>query len=339
MADHTASAKGILTLPNELLLNIFGILNTRDLLPLTPTCRHFHSLILRLIHGRLQIAAGLDGHLLYLECHHPSARLTAPPMFCSTLGTPGLDSLLSDINDPDRYLGQVQKMGSLYSRFKPERNEPELKVARRHPAGDVPGSRTWQDTTIRPAIRDEDNVVRDTITVDAHELFSQLVTVAYLAKRETTRGLLCSLQEVAEGTIRVWRDWLTRNCESRSFTDQSTVVIHHGESKSAGASKDKKRIDSVVDGGDPTKDPRVLWINTQGEHVGIKLKVTKQKQRATNLPLLYSSDVELSVTYAVEFEEVSIRTTNLLLKLEEAEQQQSNDTGQAIIFGSFRSAS
>lgn len=223
-------------------------------------------------------------------------------MFCSTLGTPGLDSLLSDINDPDRYLGQVQKMGSLYSRFKPERNEPELKVARRHPAGDVPGSRTWQDTTIRPAIRDEDNVVRDTITVDAHELFSQLVTVAYLAKRETTRGLLCSLQEVAEGTIRVWRDWLTRNCESRSFTDQSTVVIHHGESKSAGASKDKKRIDSVVDGGDPTKDPRVLWINTQGEHVGIKLKVTKQKQRATNLPLLYSSDVELSVTYAVEFE-------------------------------------
>lgn len=269
---------------------------------MTPTCRHFQSLIVRLIHNRLQIASGLDGHVLFLECHHPSERLTAPPLFCSSLRTDGLDSLLSDIDEKNLYVGQIKKLRGLYSRFRPERNEPEFKVTRRHPAGDVPGSRTWQDTTVRPAAQNEDNIVRDTITVDAQELFSQLITVAYLGRRESTRGLLCSLQEVGEGTIRVWRDWLSRHCESRTFSDESTVAINYGGSSSESLDKSKVRSDSVVDMSDPTKDPRVLWINTKGEDVGVKIKVKRKKQQTTNVPLMYSSDVEVSVSYAIEFE-------------------------------------
>lgn len=284
---------------HKILLNIFDISSTRELLPLTPTCRQFHSLILRLIHNRLQIAAGLSGHILFLECHHPSARLTAPPLYCTPLGTEGLDSLLSDIKDENQYLGQVKKFGSLFTRFLPESNEPEFKQKQRHPAGDVPGSRTYQDATIRPKKLDQDNIVRDTVNVDAHELFSQLTTVAYLGKRESTRGLLCSIQEVAEGTIRVWRDWLSRHCESRSFTDNSTVVIHHAAETS---DQQKMRSDSVIETCDPTKDSQVLWVNTRGEDVGIKFKVKRQKQRATNLPLMYTSDIELDVSYVVEFE-------------------------------------
>jgi len=283
----------------QILLNIFDLSPTRELLPLTPTCRQFHSLILRLIHHRLQIAARLDGHILFLECHHPSARLTAPPLYCTPIGTEGLDSLLSDINDKNLYLGQVQKLGSLFTTFRPECNEPELKVKQRHPAGDVPGSRTYQDTTVRSATVTEDNVVRDTVSVDAHELFSQLITVAYLGRREPIRGLLCSLQEVAEGTIRVWRDWLSKHCESRSFTDDSTVIVHRGSESSDTA---KERSDSTTDTFDPTKDPQVLWINTRGEDVGIKFKVKRRKQQASSVPLLYSSDVELSVSYVVEFQ-------------------------------------
>lgn len=210
-----------------------------------------------------------------------------------------MDSLLLDTKDEDHYVGQVKRLGNLFTRCRPESNEPEFRVKQRHPAGDVPGSRTYQDTTIRPATRDEDNVVRDTVSVDAHELFSQLTTVAYLGRRESTRGLLCSLQEVAEGTIRVWRDWLSRHCESRSFTDHSTIVINHGNES---ADKLKARSDSVAEACDPTKDPQVLWINTRGEDVGIKFKVKRQKQRATNLPLLYSSDIEIAVSYVIEFE-------------------------------------
>jgi hypothetical protein len=128
---------------------------------------------------------------------------------------------------------------------------------------------------------------------------SQLITVAYLGRREPSRGLLCSLQEVAEGTIRVWRDWLSRHCESRSFTDDSTVVVHRGSESS---NKGEEGPHSATDIFDPRKDSRVLWINTRGEDVGIKFKVKRRKQQASGLPLLYSSDVELAVSYVVEFE-------------------------------------
>lgn len=218
-------------------------------------------------------------------------------MYCTPLATEGLDSLLLEIKDEKQYVGQVKKFGSLFTKFRPEGNEPE-RVKQRHPAGDVPGSRTWSDTTERLTNHDKDNVVRDTVNVDAHELFSQLTTVAYLGRRESTRGLLCSLQEVAEGTIRVWRDWLSRHCESRSFTDNSTVVIHHD---SESVEQQKARAGGVISTC-PTKDSQVLWINTRGEDVGIKFKVKRQQQRATNLPLMYSSDIELAVSFEIEFE-------------------------------------
>lgn len=268
-------------------------------MPLTSTCHQFHSLILRLIHNRLQIAAGLNGSTLYLECNHPSARLTAARLFCTSLGTDGLDDLLSDIYDEHKYVGQIKRLGSMYSRFRPQKHEPDFRVSVRHPAGDIPGSRTYRDPNGAAAVpSDEDEIVRDTVTVDAHDLFSQLMTVAYLGKREWTKGLLISLQEIAEGTIRVWRDWLSKHCESRSFSDQSTVTIQQGTS----AAKGKTRSDSVTDVHDPSQDPRVLWVNTRGNDVGVKFKVKRQKQRTTNMPLLFSSDVEVSVSYVVEFE-------------------------------------
>ena len=159
----------------QILLNVFSLLPTRELLPVTPTCRHFHSLILRLIHHRLQIADGLDGHVLYLECHHPSARLTAPPLYCTPIGTEGLDSLLFDINDTTRYLGQVKKLGNLFTRFRPECNEPELRVKQRHPAGEPRGPlrrRRGGDLLLRGHPRGEhadrrprgDGVERDRLT-------------------------------------------------------------------------------------------------------------------------------------------------------------------------------
>lgn len=183
----------------------------------------------------------------------------------------------------------------MYSRFRPQKHEPDFRATARHPAGDIPGSRTYRDPAFVALPPDEDEVVRDTVTVDAHELFSQLMTVAYLGKREWTKGLLFSLQEVAEGTIRVWRDWLSKHCESRSFSDQSTVVIHEN-------SADNARSDSVTGVSDPSQDPKVLWVNTRGNDVGVKFKVKRQKQRTTNMPLLFSSDVEVSVSYVVEFE-------------------------------------
>jgi hypothetical protein len=144
--------------------------------------------------------------------------------------------------------------------------------------------------------------VSETVTVDAHDLFSQLTALAYLGKREPVRNHLCSTHSVTEGTIRVWRDWLSRQCESKKWTDGEPVVIHHDlPSSSPSSGKGKARSDSVTGRMDPTKDPSVLWINTRDQSVGIKFRVKERKWRRAN-PILYESDVEVAVCYIVEFE-------------------------------------
>lgn len=252
-----------------------------------------------MIHNRLQAAAGLDGHSLYIECHHPSARLTAANLFCTSLGTDGLDDLSLSIQDEESYVGQIKRVGGLYSRFRPQRKESGANTSQRHPAGDVPGSRTHPSSSdSNNANRDVDEAVSETVTVDAHELFSQLSTFAYLGKREPTRGLLFSIQDVSEGMIRVWRDWLARQCERKTWTDGEPVVTHHD---SASGSQNRGPDDGSGGLKDPTKDPSILWLNTRDDNVGIKFKVKERKWMRAN-PIMYSSEVEVPASYEVEFE-------------------------------------
>ncbi|KAK6391424.1 hypothetical protein LTR65_004588 [Meristemomyces frigidus] len=333
MEEVETVSRGIFALPNEILLSIFTLFPTRSLVSFTPTCQQFHSLILRVLHHRLQIAASLNGYNLYLECHHPSARLTASELFCISLGTDGLDELLANQHEDGRYVGEVRRLGELYSRFRPQRKEPKDKAPPRHPAGDIPGSRTYLGSvsaSVASPANDAD-VVSDTVTVDAHDLFSQLTTMAYLGKREPRRGYMHSIQEVTEGTIRVWRKWLTDQCESKKWTDGETVVVHHDTPSSSTTGNSKARADSVYT---PTKDPSVLWINTRDDNVGIRFRVKERKWRQA-APLLYTSDVDIAVSYEVQFEEILVRTTHLLLTLEEAQKQIDNHSGKAIVFGSY----
>ncbi|KAK3068593.1 hypothetical protein LTR53_013719 [Teratosphaeriaceae sp. CCFEE 6253] len=325
----------IFLLPNEILLTILSLFPSRSLAPIAPTCKHVNSLVQRIIHKRLQIAAGLAGHTLYLECHHPSARLTASKFFCTSLGTDGLPELLSFINGDEPELKNLQKAGSLYSRFRPLRREPDIRAAAMYPPGDIPGSRSFQRAVAAvSSILDPEDKVFDTVTVDAHDLFSQLTTLTYLGKREMTRDFLLSIHDISEGTIRVWRDWLSRQCESKKWTDGDTVVVQHDTPTAPTTGKGKGRSGSIVGHSDPTKDPSILWVNTRDDNVGIKFRVRERKwQRAK--PVLFSSEVEVAVSYEVEFEEVLIRTTHLLLQLEEAEQQMNNSSGKAIVFGSY----
>lgn len=286
---------------HQILAEIFDLFPTRDLGPLAPTCHHFHSLILRLLHQRLQIASGLDGHALYLDCHRPSDRLTASKVLCTSLGTDGLGELQADINAASDCVGQLGRISSLYTRFKPRRKEPDFTVTYRHPAGDVPGSRTYRDpaSADEPEQDDPNDIVSETVTVDAHDLFSQLTAQVYLGKRDPFRGLLFSIQEVSEGTIRVWRHWLSRQCERKSWTDGEAVVVHH---EPIVDEKGKARADSVVGSAvDPRRDPCVLWINTSGENVGIKFRVKERKWRR-NAPVLFASEEEVAVSYVVQFE-------------------------------------
>lgn len=201
------------------------------------------------------------------------------------------------------YVGEVAKLGKLYSRFRPQRKEPEFQVAQRHPAGDIPGSRTHPSTSAAAqASGDASDAVMETVTIDAQDLFSQLTTLAYLAKREVSKGLLLSIQEVSEGTIRVWRDWLAKHCESKQWTDGDTVPIHREAAQTEVSGKGKARADSVAAFPDLRKEPNALWVNTRGSDlVGIKFRVAERKWRQAN-PVLFSNDIEVAVSYEVEFQ-------------------------------------
>lgn len=194
--------------------------------------------------------------------------------------------------------GRTHKVSNLYSRFRPQRREPEVRWWRR--PGDVPGSRTHPESNgtstdnSATAEQQEEDVVSETVTVDAHDLFSQLETQAYLGKREPTRGFLSTIHPVCEGTIRVWRDWLSRQCERKKWTDGEAVVVQRGPPSGPAISSANEDVDL-------TKDPSILWINTRKDNVGIRFRVKEQKWRRAN-PILYASENEVAVSYLVDLE-------------------------------------
>lgn len=253
--------------------------------------KRFHALALRIFYNRLSIAAGLNDHTLLLECYHPSARLFAGQLYCHSLGTAGLETALDGVAGNGTYeVGKIANLCALYSRFRPQHKEPERRASVRHRAGDIPGSRTYPSTAVSSTqtLDAETRLVSDTVSLDAHELFSQLCTVTNLVKMGPKRGLLLSIVEVGDGTIRVWRDWLAKQAEAR------VGLIDTGEPVIGGSG-------SFQSEADPTNDPSILWVNNSDNAVGIKFRVRKHQWRRDN-PILFSSEEEVAVSYQVEFE-------------------------------------
>lgn len=75
-------------------------------------------------------------------------------------------------------------------------------------------------------------------------------------------------------------------------------------------------------------DPDILWVD-QGENVGLKMRV-REKRRPGQAAILIHRD-EAPVSYDVDIEELHVRTTRVLLTLEQALQEQQNYR-QAVVF-------
>ncbi|TKX24715.1 F-box domain-containing protein 3 [Elsinoe australis] len=295
-------------LPFELLSLILSHLPNPSLVSLTPVSRQLHHASLHQLHSRLLHATDLDSHTLILECYHPSAKLVASHLFCTSLGTPGLESPLD--YEVGQEVGRLKHLCGLYTRFLPQRKEPEERTVRRHPAGDVPGSRTHPASRAAEAgTKGNGMLVAETVSLDAGELFSQLCCVTNLVKMAPgRRRLITNIMEVSDGMIRVWRDWLGR---------RNGVV-------------GKKR--------EVLGDEGILWVNNSGDSVGIKFRV-KERSFRRDQPVLFASEDEVAVSYYIEFEELLIKTTYLLDKIERSKEQQSQEAGgRAIVFGSFTPA-
>ncbi|KAG9628964.1 hypothetical protein KCV04_g10846, partial [Aureobasidium melanogenum] len=285
--------RGFDALPNELLYDILQSFTTKNVLTFAPVSRRFHSICVRILQNRLTAAATLLDHILMLELYPPSARLTAGKLFCTSLGTSLLDQeSLESIPDSAK-IGHLGK--AVYSKFRPQHQEvrrPSVK----HPAGDIPGSRT-HPSSADPSIHvhnAESNLVSQQVSLDADELFTQLIATLMLVKPGPRPDTILTAVEVCEGTIRVWRDWL--------------------------AKQNKANVDSTSSYS-PADDPSILWVNTADHAVGVKFRVKERKWKR-DVPVLISADEEVAVSYTVDLEEVVLRTSHLLFMVEESLREQ-----------------
>ena len=268
-----------LTDPAEILIQTLGLFPTDSLLKLIPVCHRFQDLVLRIVHSRLLLAASLKDRKLILECYHPSAQYTEPYLFCDYLGTPGLSDdvegqgWIYDASENDSRLGRLR---GLYSRFRPTRPDADPPF-RSHPAGDIPGSRTYSEG---PSSRSSESIelVAQTVNLDSHELFSQLCVSVNLVQVGPRRGVFLSCVDVLRKTTpRVWRQWLAEGAESLEGPNIDPTDLE-----------------------DERQYRRIIWVDT-AKNIGIRAHVQERRWRR-NAPILIHKDDDQAVSYSLELE-------------------------------------
>lgn len=247
---------------NQILISILSHFLTRDLLPLTPTCRLFHDIILRILQHRLLEAASHKDHKLILECYHPSAKFYTPYLHCDYLGTPGLN-LENERICGDETTGSLEKLSKLYSYFRPLKPSQDRPAQRPHPAGGWPAL-----PPIGLVDKHEQYVCQD-IHLDSHELFCQLVTVTNLVKLGPKPGVFKSSVNIGEGLTRVWRDWLS-DC---------VAWCNKAEPNE--------------------REKRLLWSDS-GNHVGLRINVEERPEIPA--PVGLRRDEDPPVSYTLQYE-------------------------------------
>lgn len=202
---------------------------------------------------------------------------------------------------------------------------------RRHPAGDVPGTRTYSGETEQQgegsaqasnAIPEEEleeemlPPIKQPVNLDAHEVFTQLQTTASIVTAGPKSGFVYSAVTASEGVLRVFRAWLSEQNERRIREEQRGVK--RGDGKPV-----------------PLTDSSILWVNDQYSNVGVRFIVAERQWRR-NMPILMRADEDVAVHYEVQIEEVVVRTRHLLLKTEQGLQEKMNAVGgKAIVIGKW----
>ncbi|KAJ4291899.1 hypothetical protein N0V90_009796 [Kalmusia sp. IMI 367209] len=282
----------------ELLLHLFTPITTPELLPLATLSHRIYTIVLRILHNRLVIAAELHSHSVLLECFHPSAKLTEPPYFCSYHGTNGLTLYDGFAEDDDNLAMRLGEMRGLYSRFRPHRRELETGGRRvRWPPGDVPGSRTFAGTAGDGFNGD---TVKQILNLDGHELFTQLVAQTNLVKLGPRNGLFTCFVGIEEGVVRVWREWLREMATKSNNTrrKQEEAVEELGEAKREEEAVDRKDSEECKD----IDDGKILWVSPN-KNTGIRFTVRERKIRR-DIPILIRADEEdMPVSYEIEYDD------------------------------------
>lgn len=255
---------------------------------------------MRILHFRLLLAAALPEYKLILEAYHPSKRYSDPYLFCTYLGTDGLSSKHEGVGslyeDCDGEEGRFAKLGSLYSRFRPERPGVQGSMPLRRIAGAVlqtPSSAASITTSpsgaaTQPIYSDGGDggstKVTHTLNLDADELFGQFCAYASLVRLGPRRGVFLSNVHIVpsgQGVMRVWKQWLQDRAqelwqqEQEQEQEQDRPQEDEGDASSAaGTSTTTTTCDSIG------ADKSIMWTDYR-KNVGLRVAVRDRDRDET----------------------------------------------------------
>ena len=196
-------------------------------------------------------------------------------------------------------IGRLGRLGSLYSRFRPIRPEVEHRVFRRHPAGNVPGypnSSTMFPNAPLSSNTESEGLVSHSVHLDSHELFSQLCVVTNLVQLGPRRGVFYSFVNVADGVVRIWREWLAKRANLKQKEVRPSVVDSSDLKEVCGKKCEAVHADIEV----AETEPGTLWID-KCQNVGVRVRIAEKKWMR-NAPVLLHRDEDPAVTYTMEYE-------------------------------------
>ncbi|KAK1249317.1 hypothetical protein MKX07_002833 [Trichoderma sp. CBMAI-0711] len=307
-------------LPNELLSNILSSLSTKDLLSVVTVSHLFCSLATRILHRRLVSAASLPDNQAILECYHPSAKISTPYLACRYLGTAVCDGHAIDEQNP-----RFEHLRKLYSCFRPVVMEENRRARFRY---------GWSSQTLagssqlQIAAEDEvaDEAAHQEVYLDEGERFSQLCTVTNVVTQGSRPGLFTRHINVSDGVIRVFRDWLA------SMLERPSSSLRSGVSSSSSSSSNPVAVTAATlanSGGFTSDDSRVLWVDSTKD-VGLRFRVLPGPEvRGTIF------EDEPPVFYNLIYEELIVRTSTLLMAVEEAADEDVSHSGKDIIIAAM----
>jgi hypothetical protein len=225
-------------------------------------------------------------------------KLFEPPYFCTYHGTDGLSLYETEAEDEANIGERLGKMRNMYSRFRPHQRELEESGRRVIPRpGDVPGSRTFPGTAHD---KYEGQTVKQTLSLESHELFTQLVAQTNLVKIEPRHGLFTCFVDVEEGVLRVWKEWLAV-IAAKGKQDSASVLQETVEEASKGKETVRRFCEKKVD----MEDERILWVSSS-KNTGIRFNVKTRKFRR-DTPILIRGDEDMPVTYEIEYDRKSTK--------------------------------
>ncbi|KAK4169921.1 hypothetical protein QBC43DRAFT_39038 [Cladorrhinum sp. PSN259] len=310
MDHHTP----IESLPNELLIEILSPFPTCELLPLVGVSSHFSSIILRILQRRLIRATSLPDHRLILEWYHPSAKLSTPYLYCDYLYT---DKTLYSEEEQEEHTGapggtQLGSLRQAYSHFRPIVQEENQRPRARYPprvAQQQSQSANDEESAGASGPSSSSQWQLETVPsldifLDEDEIFSQLCAVTNLVKTGPKPGLFLSHVNVSDGLIRVKRNWLA----ARAKHDLTSQDVNDD-------------------------DEGILWADT-AHTVGVRFRV-REKHTGIERPVLVAEGEEIPVAYQLEYEELLVRTSKLLMMVEKSEDQEIATEGKAIVIASI----